>query len=165
MRTMFVTVLFGAAITACSSEPSQTPSPTDVTAESRLDPAAAAGQKSFGDLGDVGVLLAPPNFTPGSCLFVPDGSLAGFIRTGPDGKEYLKVNDHAGTVIVTPLGGETWVGTGRATIDWPNYKGDPADNVNMMVDGNVSSNGQTAKASCHYLVAHGKKIQAVLSIH
>jgi hypothetical protein len=173
MRKAFVFLVSGAALAACSGPPTQTQPVTDASATSNANPPAggvAGGTGSTGTsvtrLGNTGVLIAPPNFSPGSCLFVPDDQdLNGFIRVGPDGKMYLKVNDHSGTIIVTPLGGAAWVGTGRATIDWPNYQGDPANNVNMKVDGDVASNGQTAKASCHYLVAAGKKIQETLKIH
>jgi hypothetical protein len=175
MRRSFVGLVLGAAVAGCSGAANQTQGITDALATSKTDPSggtvsggtgASSTGTSVSNLGNTGVLIAPPNFSPGSCLFVPDDEdLNGFIRTGPEGKMYLKVNDHSGTIIVTPLGGSAWVGTGRATIDWPNYKGDPADNVNMKVDGDVSLNGQTAKASCHYLVAAGRKIQETLSIH
>jgi hypothetical protein len=165
MRGALFTLFVGAALVGCSDASTQMQQPNDSTLIA-LAKGANGNGTSFASLGDVGVLLAPPNFSPGSCLFVPDDqSIAGYIRTGPDGKQYLKVNDHSGLVIITPLGGATWVGTGRATIDWPNYKGSPADNVNMTVVGDVSFGGQTVKGSCHFLIAGGNKIQESLSLH
>lgn len=165
MYRALVTLLAGVSIAACSEAPTKPLQPADAP-PSLQQPAGSAAGADFANLGNEGVLLAPPNFTPGSCLFIPDDeSLAGFIRTGPDGKQYLKVNDHSGLVVVTPNGGDTWIGTGRATIDWPNYRGDPADNVNMSVSGEVSAGGRTLSASCHYLVAAGRKIHESLTLH
>jgi len=165
MRRTWIPVVLSAAVLGCSEAPTptQTQDLSDPTVDAKVTPTGTGGS-SVTPLGNTGVLLAPPNFSPGSCLFVPDGDLNGFIRIDQNGKAYLKVNDHSGTIIVTPLGGVAWVGTGRATIDWPNYRGNPANNVNMQVDGDVTANGQNARASCHYLVAGGKKVQESLQI-
>lgn len=118
-------------------------------------------------LGNTGVLLAPPNFSTGSCLFVPTNrNLNGSVRTMSDGSLYLSVNDQHGIIYVTPPGGDTWVGTGTVLIDWPDYTiGGAVANVDMQVNGDVSLNGQLAKASCHYAVVGGGKLQETLTIY
>jgi hypothetical protein len=144
----------------------------EVPTQARLDKAMPATPDSSGrltlkGLGSTAVLLAPPNFSPGSCLFVPtDQDLDGSIQTMPDSSQYLTVSDQRGTIYVTPLGGDTWVGTGTVTIDWPGYtNGGAAANVDMQVSGEVSLNGQSASVACHYVVASGEKLQETLAMY
>jgi hypothetical protein len=157
-----VLVIAAVAVLGCAETPTQ----------ARLENAVpttpdSSGHSAIKGLGNVAVLLAPPNFSSGSCLFVAsDQDLDGSIQTMSDGSQSLSVNDQHGVIYVTPLGGDTWVGTGTATINWPGYtNGGAAADVDMQVSGDISLDGQSAQANCHYVVTAGAKIQETLTIY
>jgi hypothetical protein len=101
----------------------------------------------------------------GTCTFRPDGSgnYNNFLRTNPNGSLDFKVEDATGRITVTPLGGQTWTGTGRVNVIWPSYP--TGDNFEATIVGTVSLGARTANATCKDRIANGVGVEAFIKLY
>lgn len=157
MRWTVLAIVMSGLVMSCAEAPTQPAATSGGSAELSRDLGTGATIVKF---GQTGVDLSLPT---GTCMFRPDGAgnYNNFLRTNTDGSVFLKLQDESGTITVIPTGGRAWVGTGRANVIWPNYRGDAntADWFEMTIVGSVSAGGQTAHATCEYRIANGNAVE------
>jgi len=163
MRPSVVVIALCGLVVSCSEAPTR---PMSIAAGSGTLTRAPGAGAAVVKFSETGVDL---NLPSGTCMFRPDGSgnYNNFIRTNPDGSVFLKLQDESGSLTVIPAGGRPWVGTGRANVIWPNYRGDvtTADWFELTFVGTVSAGDQTANATCKYRIANGVGVEWFINLH
>jgi hypothetical protein len=160
MRLSVVHIGFVALIVGCADVPTQPGS--DDTGSAAFARTSAQGAQSI-IVAETGVNLPLPGI--GSCLFLPDGSgqFNNFLRTNPDGSRFIKIEDASGTLVVTPFGGQTWIGTGHVNVNWPNYP--DGTSFELTMNGTVLSGGRTMAATCKDLIVKGVAVETFIKLH
>jgi hypothetical protein len=159
MRVSVVLVAFAGLIVGCSDVPTQPGLPDQASAAF----ARASGGADFITVSETAVNLNLPGI--GSCVFLPDGSghFNNFLRTSPDGSRFIKIEDASGTLVVTPFGGQTWIGAGHVNVNWPSYP--DGTSFELTMNGTVLSAGRTASAACKDLIVKGVAVETFIKLH
>jgi hypothetical protein len=159
MRVSVFLVAFAGSIVGCSDVPMQ-PVPADRGSAAFT---RGLGSAEFITVSETAVNLSLPGI--GSCVFLPDGSghFNNFLRTSPDGSRFIKLEDASGTLVVTPLSGQTWIGAGHVNVNWPSYP--DGTSFELTMNGTVLSGGRTASVACKDLIVKGVAVETFIKLH
>jgi hypothetical protein len=160
MRLSVVLTAFAGLIAGCAEAPTQ---PGSGESGSAAFARGSAQGAEFITVSETGVNLPLPGI--GSCVFLPDGSgqFNNFLRGNPDGSHFLKIEDASGTLVVTPFGGQTWIGTGHVSVNWPNYP--DGTSFELTMNGTVLSGGRAMSATCKDLIVKGVAVETFIKLH
>jgi hypothetical protein len=146
-KSSFVVIAAASVGISCGERPTQPLTRVDAT----VSLAAGTGDgTSLLRLVDQRAELTLPTGVCGFRLDAPT-ELTSFVRTEFNGSRHLVMHDESGSVTVDAVGGPSWVGKGRISVDWPDYPS--GDTFEITVSGSESS--AAATVSCKYQIANG----------
>ena len=156
MKRSLVILVACVVVAGCaeSSTPSQIPD-QDAAGVAFARGGVGPGGAQFLHVDPTGVDALLPG---GFCSFRPDdsGEFNNFLRTNPNEKRFLKIEDASGSVSVVVFGGSTWSGKGRVNVSWPDYPTGQSFEMTMVGDHDAAGHA----ATCNYKIANGVAVQA-----
>ena len=102
---------------------------TSVNATVSLARGTGDGTTQF-QLADNRAELTLPTGACGFRLDAPAGLIA-FVRTESNGSRHLELQGQSGSLTVDAVGGPSWHGKGRISVDWPDYPSGETFEVTM----------------------------------
>src|SRR5215211_6702657 len=156
MRRPLSAVLLSSVLLSCLGQP--TPLAPSLAATLSLARGTGDGAASL-HIVDGGATLDLPT---GECTFRLDAAEPMNFAEGTGTRSrYLKLNGRRGELTIDPVGGKRWSGSGRLSIDWPDYPN--SDTFELKMDG-VGSTAGSAPASCKYQIADGVGVDWYVSV-
>ena len=146
-KSSFVVIAAASVGISCGERPTQPLTRVDATVS------LAAGTGDGTALLRVVDQRAELTLPTGVCGFRLDAptELMSFVRTEFNGSRHLVLHDQSGSLTVDAVGGPSWHGKGRISVDWPDYPSGDTFEITMSVSGSAAA----ATVSCKYQVANG----------
>ena len=146
-KSSFVVIAAASVGISCGERPTQPLTRVDATVS------LAAGTGDGTALLRVVDQRAELTLPTGVCGFRLDAptELMSFVRTEFNGSRHLVLHDQSGSLTVDAVGGPSWHGKGRISVDWPDYPS--GDTFELTMSG--AEVDAAATVSCKYQVANG----------
>lgn len=154
MQKSIAVALVCLTVSACSDATTSDPAQQDGPGVSLARGGVNTNGSQFITVDETGVDAPLPG---GFCSFRPDasGEYNNFFRSNPNGVRFLKIQDASGALVIAAAGQQTWHGTGRVTVMWPDYP--DGLSFEMMMVGDRDATGHAG--ACKYKIANGVAVE------